>query len=371
MAREIYLDYASSTPVDLQVQREIQHAFLLYGNPSSLNTTGQKARKALEDARSRIAKAVGAKNKEIIFTASGSESNNLAVIGAALANKGKHVVASNIEHKSVLASIEYLVKERGYKATYVKADKNGLVKPEDVAKAVKKDTVLVSVMHGNNEVGTIEPIRKIAHVVKRKNPDTIFHIDACQTAGYLNIKANELGIDLMTFNSSKVYGPKGVAALFIKMGTLVDPLTKGGDQEMGLRSGTENVAGIIGFAKAMEIAAKKRDKEIGRLTKLREYFENRILKGIPGAKINGHKDRLPGFVNASFPRISSEYLVLKLDKYGIRTSSGSACQVHGSSHVLEALGIKEKDWGTIRFSFGRDTKKEDLDSVIKVLAEIS
>ncbi len=366
MAREIYLDYASSTSVDKEVQRETSHAFSIYGNPSSFNTAGHEAKKALEDARSRIAKIVGAKSKEIIFTASGSESNNLAIIGAALTNKGKHIVTSNIEHKSVLAPIEYLVKEKGYKITYVKADKNGYIKPEDVAKAVKKDTVLVSIMHGNNEVGTIEPIRKIVHVVRKKNPDVLFHTDACQTAGYLNIKANEWDVDLMTFNSSKVYGPKGVAALFVRMGTLIDPLIKGGDQEMGLRSGTENVAGAIGFAKAMEIAVKKRAKEVERLTKLRDYF----VEKISGAKLNGHKDRLPNFVNVSFPKKDSEYLVLKLDKYGIRTSSGSACQVHGSSHVLEALGIKEKDWGTIRFSLGRSTKREDIDFVVKTLKNI-
>jgi cysteine desulfurase len=370
MARDIYLDYASSTPVDREVQREISRAFSIYGNPSSLNTAGHEARKALEEARSRIAKTIGAKNREIIFTASGSESNNLAIIGAALANKGKHIVASNIEHKSVLAPIEYLVRKRGYKVTYVKADKNGLIRAEDVARATKKDTVLVSIMHGNNEVGTIEPIRKITHAVRKKKAGVIFHADACQTAGYLNIKAKELDVDLMTLNSSKVYGPKGVAALFVKMGTLIDPVIKGGDQEMGLRSGTENVAGAIGFAKAMEIAAKKRDKEVKRVTKLRNYLADKILREIPGAKINGHKNRLPNFVNASFPEKDSEYLVLKLDKYGVRTSSGSACQVHGSSHVLEALGIKEKDWGTIRFSLGRSTKKEDIDSVIKILRKL-
>jgi len=264
MAREIYLDYAASTSVDKEVQREIQRAFSIYGNPSSLNSAGQKAQKALEDARSKISKIVGAKSKEIIFTASGSESDNLAIIGTILANKGKHIVTSNIEHKAVLAPIKYL-EGRGYMVTYVKANKSGLIKPEDVANAVKKDTVLVSIMHANNEVGTIEPIRKIAHIVKKKNTNVIFHTDACQTAGFLNIKANELDVDLMTFNSSKVYGPKGVAALFVKMGTLIEPLIKGGDQEMGLRSGTENVAGIVGFAKAMEIAAKKREKENDRI----------------------------------------------------------------------------------------------------------
>jgi len=366
MAREIYLDYASSTPVDKEVQRETSRTFSIYGNPSSLNTAGHEAKKALEDARSRIAKTVGAKGKEIVFTASGSESNNLAIIGAALANKGKHIVASNIEHKSVLAPIEYLVKERGYKVTYVRADKKGYIRPEDVAKAVEKDTVLVSIMHANNEVGTIEPIRKIVRAVREKKADVIFHTDACQTAGYLNIKANEWDVDLMTFNSSKVYGPKGVAALFVRMGTLINPIVKGGDQELGLRSGTENVAGAIGFAKAMEIAAKKRVKEVERLTKLRDYLADNISEG----ELNGHKDRLPNFVNVSFPKQDSEYLVLKLDKYGIRTSSGSACQVHGSSHVLEALGIKEKDWGTIRFSLGRSTKKEDIDFVIKTLKTV-
>jgi len=366
MAREIYLDYAASTPVDKQVEREIQRAFLLFGNPSSLNSAGQQAKKALEESRSKITRIIGAKSKEIIFTSSGSESNNLAIVGTVLANKGKHIVTSNIEHKAVLAPIKYLEK-RGYKVTYVKADKNGLIKVEDVANVVKKDTVLVSIMHANNEVGTIEPIRKIVYAVKKKNPNVIFHTDACQTAGFLNIKANELGVDLMTFNSSKVYGPKGVAALFVKMGTLIEPLIRGGDQEMGLRSGTENVAGIIGFAKAIEIAAKKRDKENNRLIKLREYFTDEILNKIPGVKINGGKNRLPNFINISFPKIDSERLVLKLDKYGIRVSSGSACQVHGSSHVLEALRIKEKEWGTIRFSLGRDTKKEDIDFVIKTL----
>ncbi len=366
MAREIYLDYAASTPVDKEVQREIQRAFSIYGNPSSLNSTGREARKALEDARSKIAKIIGAKSKEIIFTASGSESDNLAIIGTVLANKGKHIVTSNIEHKAVLAPIKYLEKG-GYRVTYVKADKNGLIKAEDVANAVKKDTVLVSIMHANNEVGTIEPIRKIVYAVKKKNPNIIFHTDACQTAGFLNIKANELNVDLMTFNSSKVYGPKGVAALFVKIGTLIEPLIKGGDQEMGLRAGTENVAGIIGFAKAMEIAVKKREKENKRLIELREYFTDEILNKISGVKINGGKNKLPNFVNVSFPKIDSEHLVLKLDKYGIRASSGSACQIDGSSYVLEALGIKEKDWGTIRFSLGRDTKKEDIDFVIKTL----
>jgi cysteine desulfurase len=367
MVREIYLDYAASTPVDKQVQREIQRAFLLFGNPSSLNTAGRKAKKALEISRSKIAKIIGAKDKEIVFTNSGSESNNLAIVGAALANKGKHIVTSNIEHKSVLEPIKYLVKERGYKATHVKADKKGFIKPEDVAKAVKKDTILVSVMHANNEVGTIEPIRKIIRLVKKKNPNVLFHTDVCQTTGYLTIKANEMDIDLMTFNSSKVYGPKGVAALFIKTGINIEPQIRGGEQEMGLKAGTENVAGVVGFAKAMEIASKKKGKEVKRLVKLRDYFANKILEVSPDAKINGHKDRLPNFVNVSFLGVDSEFLVLNLDRSGIYASSGSACQVHGPSHVLKALGIEEKKWGTVRFSLGRSTSKDDVDLVIKKL----
>lgn len=370
MAKEIYLDYASSTPVDPQVKRSMERAFSLFGNPSSLNSAGRAAKKALDNARVKIARAIGAKPKEIVFTASGSESNNLAVLGTALANKGKHIVVTNIEHKSVLAPIKYLAEKRGYEVTYVGADKAGCVKPEDVAKAVRKDTVLVSIIHASNEIGTIEPIRKMVYAVKRKKPDVIFHTDACQSIGYLQIKANELDIDLMTFNSAKVYGPKGAAALFVKTGTKLEPVIRGGDQEMGLRSGTENVAGIVGFAEALEIASKKRSKEAERLRNIRDYFSRKILETIPGACINGSKDKLPNFVNVSFPKTDSEFLVLGLDKFGVRASSGSACQVHGSSHVLKALGIDEKKWGTVRFSLGRNTVKNDIDRVLKILPKV-
>ncbi|KKU16985.1 MAG: Cysteine desulfurase [Candidatus Azambacteria bacterium GW2011_GWA2_45_90] len=377
--REIYLDYASTTYLDPRVAGAMRPYFENeYGNPSSLHRKGRRAKEAVENARQTIAKILNCLPEEIIFTGSGSEAINLALLGTARAYKkhGKHIIASKIEHHAVLNALKALEKE-GFEVTYLDVDKNGLINPEDVEKAISQDTILISIMYANNEIGTIEPVAETGAIIKKyrdseKTP--FFFIDACQAAGALELDVQKLGVDLLAVNGSKIYGPKGVGCLYVSKGIRPMPLVYGGGQENNFRSGTENVPGIVGLAKALEIAERERETENVRLAELRDYFIGRVLKEIPKTVLNGHKTkRLPNNVNITFLDIEGESALLYLDEKGIYISTGSACTSNSlePSHVITALGRPyEHAHGSLRFTLGRKTAKEDLDYVLEHLPKV-
>ncbi len=372
--KKIYLDHSATTYVDARAKKEMDKYFSEeFGNPSSFNDMGLEARDVVENARNKVARILNAKSKEIIFTGSGTESINLAIKGVARANKnkGKHIITSKIEHHAVLDSCDYLEKKEGFKITYLDVDKDGLVNLEDLKKAIKKDTILVSIMYANNEIGTVQDIKEIGDVCKRKG--VYFHTDACQAANYLNLDVNHLNVDLLTLNGSKIYGPKGTGILYVKEGTVLDAIIHGGGQEFGLRSGTENVPGIVGFAKALDIAEEEKNKEVERLTMLRDGFIKKTLK-ISKSLLNGHASkRLPNNINISFLDIEGEALLLYLNEKGVYASTGSACTSNSlePSHVILAIGLPyEAAHGSLRITLGRKTGKEDLDYVAEILPEI-
>ncbi len=374
MLKKIYLDHAATTPLDPQVLKAmLPYLKEKYGNPSSLYQKGIESKEAVNEARKKVAKVLGGHKEEIIFTGSGTESDNLALRGTTRAykKKGNHIITSQIEHHAVLNTAKALEKE-GYEVTYLKVDKEGLVSLEDLEKAIKKETILVSIMYANNEIGTIEPIAEIGKMTKEKG--IIFHTDACQAAGALPLDVHRLKVDLLTLNGSKIYGPKGTGVLYIRRGVKIDPIITGGSQERNLRAGTENVAGIVGLAKALEIAETKRKIESKRLIKLRDYLIKGILTKIPRVILNGSQDkRLPNNINVSILDVEGESLILYLDKYGIQTSTGSACTSVNlePSHVLLALGLPyEYAHGSLRLTLGKNTAKKDLDYVLKVLPQI-
>jgi cysteine desulfurase len=365
------LDYAATTPVDPRVLKAMEPYFSeKFGNTMSLHSFGQEAKTALEESREIVADLMGARPSEVIFTSSATESNNLAVKGIAFANRerGHHIIISSIEHPCIMESAKWLERQ-GFEVTRLKVDKYGLVDPEDVKKAIKKETILVSVMHANNEIGTIEPIEEIGKICKERG--VYFHTDAAQTFGKIPINVNRMNIDLMTVSSHKMYGPKGVAALFVREGTKIDPILHGGGHEMGLRSSTVNVAAIVGFAEACKIAKREMEKEAKRIKKLSERLIKGILEKIPGSHLNGHPiKRLPNIINFWFEGIEGESLVLKLDLMGIAVSTGSACSTQKlePSHVLLAIGLKpEQVQGSLRISLGRWTKREEIDYLLKAL----
>ncbi|MCD6215954.1 MAG: cysteine desulfurase NifS [Candidatus Aenigmarchaeota archaeon] len=371
--KKIYLDYAATTPVDKRVLEEMKPYFSeKYGNASSLHSLGTEAKRALEEAREKVASVIKANPKEIIFTSSGTESNNTALKGVAFANrdKGKHIITTPIEHDCVLNSARWL-KKQGFDVDFIPVDKYGLVDLEKLEELIRKDTILISVMHANNEIGTIEPIKEIGKIAKEH--DVYFHTDAAQSYGKIDIDVKKMNIDLITANAHKIYGPKGVGALFIREGVKIDPLLHGGGHEFGLRSSTENVAGIVGFGKAAEIAKKEMRGESERLIKLRNTLIENILK-IDDCWLNGHPDkRLPNNANFSFRFIEGESLVMYLDMQGICASTGSACSSKSlePSHVLTAIGLKpEEAHGSLRLTTGRFTTKEDIDYVIEVLPNV-
>ncbi len=387
MKKEIYLDNAATTPV----REDVIEAMLPYfsdkfGNPSSFHSAGKVAKDAMETSRETIAKILNCRTAEIIFTAGGAESDNLAILGAARANKdyGKHIITSKIEHPAVLESCKKLEKE-GFEVTYLPVDKEGMVKLDELKKALRKDTILVSIMYANNEIGTIQPIAEITKIIrdyKKEAPRLrsgdinipFFHTDACQAAGALEMDAARLGVDMLTFNGSKIYGPKSIGVLYIKKGVKVEPLIFGGGQEHKMRSGTENVPAIIGLAKALQLAQADREKENARLIVLRDYFIKEALKNISGARLNGSaKTRLPNNINISVPRVEGEAMVLYLDSYGIYVSTGSACSSASlkPSHVLLALGLShDMAHNSLRFTLGRKTARADLNYVLEVLPKI-
>jgi len=369
-----YLDNAATTPVDKRVLAAMLPYFSeKFGNPGSMHQKGLEAKEAVEEARKKIAKLIEAEPDEIIFVSGGTESDNLALIGIAnaLKEKGNHIITTNIEHHAVFDTCEYL-EEQGFKVTFVPVEKNGIVNPKEIEKVITKDTILISVIYANNEIGTIQPIGEISKIAKSK--EILFHTDACQAAGYLDINAKNLGVDLMTLNGSKIYGPKGIGILYAKKGTVIQPIIYGGGQEKGMRSGTENVPAIAGFAKALEIAQKERENESKRLVKLRDNLVDGIKNKIPDIIINGDlKKRLPNNVNISFLGVEGESMLLHLDAKGICASTGSACSSHSlePSHVIKALGNSDEvSHGSLRFSLGRHTTEEDIDKVLKELPKI-
>ncbi|MBU4421780.1 cysteine desulfurase [Patescibacteria group bacterium] len=377
--KNIYLDNAATTKIRKEVLAEMLPFFdEKFGNPSSFHSSGKVAKDAVEVAREKIAKILNCRTHEIIFTGGGTESDNLAILGIARANKeqGRHIITSKIEHPAVLEVCKELEKE-GFEITYLPVGKNGIVKLDELKKALRKDTVLVSIMYANNEIGTIQPIREAAKIIRdnSKKKDTgvpYFHTDACQAAGALDLDIQKLGVDMLTLNGSKIYGPKGVGALFVKKGTKLQPLIFGGGQESGLRGGTENVPAIIGLAKALELAQAEKDNT--RLIDLRDYFIKELLDKIRRAELNGDaKLRLPNNINISIPRVEGEAMVLYLDSKGIYCSTGSACSSNSlkPSHVLLAIGrSNEMAHNSLRFTLGRDTKKSDLDYVVEALPGI-
>lgn len=363
MVKYIYLDNAAATPVDPVVfkilQKEIKGTF---GNPSSSHSVGQKAKAKLILCRKKISEAINCSPREIVFTGSGTESINLAIKGFALKNKhkGNHIITTNIEHSSVLESVRWLEKQ-GFRVTYLKVDSRGLVNLEDLKEAIEEETILVSIMYANNEIGTIQPIKEIAQICKSK--EVAFHTDTCQATCSLDIDVESLGIDMMSLNGSKIYGPKGVGLLYKRSNIEIEPLIHGGSQEWGLRSGTENVALIMGFTEAIILSQTRKSADNKKLLKMRDYLIKRISKEIKDSKLNGDgTKRLNNNVNFTFEGVEAEVLMAKLDMEGIGVSAGSAC-ASGSvepSHVILALGVPySKAHGTIRISVGRqNTQKE-------------
>ena len=370
-SRGIYLDYAATTPVDPIVMKAMTPYFTdKFGNSASLHSYGQKAKEVLDKSRAIIARVLGGKPRELIFTSSATESNNTVLKGVAFANKdkGRHIIISSIEHDCVLNSAEWLEKQ-GFEIDKLSVDKYGLVSPDDVKKAIRKDTILVSVMHANNEIGVIEPIAEIGKICKEKG--VYFHTDAVQSFGRIPLNVDKMNIDLLTASSHKMYGPKGAACLFIREGVKIEPLLHGGGHEFGLRSSTINVPAVVGFAKAVEICYQEMEKETQRSTKLRDKLIEKVLEKIPNSYLNGHPEkRLPNNVNFWFKFVEGEAIVMQLDAYGIAASTASACSSPklAPSHVLLAIGIKPQEaHGSLRLSLGRWTKEEDIDYVLEIL----
>lgn len=374
MSKRIYMDHAATTYTSKEVLNEMLPFFTEYfGNPSSVHQFGREVKKSIDVARARVAKAIGALPEEIYFTAGGSEADNLAIKGVAYANKnkGNHIITSKIEHPAVIQTCEQLEKE-GFEVTYLEVDQFGLVNPEDVRKAIKDNTILVSIMYANNEIGTIQPITEIAAIVKEKG--VYFHTDAVQAIGSIRIDVKEQKIDMLSLSGHKFYGPKGVGALYIKKGVKLISIIHGGSQERKRRAGTENVPGIIGLGKAIELAYEHFDQHNARIMKLRDKLIKGIMDKVPYTRLNGHPtQRLSNNTNFCFEFIEGESLLLNLDIKGIAGSSGSACS-SGSlepSHVLLAIGLPhEIAHGSLRLSLGEVNTEEDVDYVLEVLPEI-
>lgn len=370
----IYVDHAATTYVKPEVFEEMKPYFTdLFGNPSSIYSLGRESRKAVENARSQIAYCLGAHPTEIYFTGSGTEADNWAIKGVAYANrkKGKHLITSAIEHHAVLHAFDYLKKE-GFDVTYLPVDERGFVNPKDLAEAIRPDTTLVSIMFANNEIGTIQPIKELAAIAKEKG--VVFHTDAVQAMGNIDVKVNDLGVDLLSMSAHKFYGPKGVGALYIRKGVRVDNFIHGGAQERNKRAGTENVAGVVGMAAALKLAYENLDEYNSHLRKLSDRLIDSVMERIPHVCLNGDREkRLPGNVNLSFQFIEGESLLLMLDMKGIQASSGSAC-TSGSldpSHVLLAIGLPhEIAHGSLRITFGEKNTEQDVDYIVDNLVEI-
>ena len=372
--KKIYLDNAATTPTDTRVLQAMLPYFTeVYGNPSSLHAFGQEAKHAIEDARYGIAAFIGAKPEEIIFTSGGTESNNCAIKGIAYARreKGNHIITSKIEHHAILEPCHFLEKQ-GFEITCIPVNECGLVDPADVEKAITEKTILISVMHANNEIGTIQPIAEIGKIARGKG--VYFHTDAVQTLGHLPIDVNELNVDILSASGHKLHGPKGVGILYVRKGVRMHPFMHGGDQEKGRRASTHNVPGIVGFGKAVELEKADMGKEIEQLTFLRDKLIKGIISTIGFTRLNGHPtQRLPNNVNVSISYVEGESMLLNLDMEGIACSTGSACTSSSlePSHVLMAIGLPhELAHGSLRFTLGRPTSEDDIVYVLAVLPAI-
>ena len=371
----IYLDYAATTPVHPEVVKAMQPFWTeLFGNSSAMYSFGRESKEALENARTTIAESINAKEEEIVFTGCGTESDNFAIKGVALANedKGKHIITTKIEHHAVLETCHFLEK-RGFKITYLPVDEYGLVNPDDLKNAITSKTILVSVMMANNEIGTIEPIKEIGEITKERG--VIFHTDAVQAFGSIPVDVKDLGVDLLATSAHKLYGPKGVGFLYIKKGTRMVSLLHGGEQERRRRAGTENIAGIVGFAKAVSLSMFDMNDLSKKIIGLRDKLINGILTKIEDSKLNGHPTlRLPNNVNVAIKRAEGESMLLNLDLLGIAATTGSACSSSSlePSHVLLAIGLPhEIAHGSLRFTLGRGTTEKHIEKVLDVLPKIA
>ncbi len=370
----IYFDYASTTPTDPRVIAAMDPYFYAqFGNPASPHAFGREALKAFENAREIVARSIGAQPEEIIFNSGATEGNNHALFGIArgLKDKGKHIVISAIEHHSLQAPAGYLTKE-GYKVTYLPVSREGIVDPQQVQKALTDETILVAVMHANNEIGTIEPVAEIGKVVRAKGIP--FLVDAVQTAGHIPVNVDELGADLLTMSAHKFYGPKGVGALYIRGKTKIVSFLLGGDQESGRRASTQNVAGVVGLAKALELCLENMSREMATQTRLRDQLLTEIPKRIDGVVINGHRtSRLPNNAHFAFEKVSGESLLMSLDMAGICASMGSACKAGAMepSRVLRAIGLSDElAHGALRVTIGRWTPQAHVDYLLEQLPQM-
>lgn len=371
---EIYLDNAATTKMDSRVLEEmLPYLKENYGNPSSAYKLGRNNKEKIQEARKEVAKILNADSNDIYFTSCGSESDNMALKGIAYGNmdKGKHIITSKIEHPAILDTCKGLEKE-GFEVSYIGVNENGCINLEELKNAIREDTILISVMFANNEIGTIQPIEEIGRIAKKYN--VIFHTDSVQAVGNLRIDVKKLGIDALSLSAHKFYGPKGVGVLYLKSGIKFRKYLNGGHQENNKRAGTENVAGIIGLAKAMSLAYANIEEDNSKTIELREYFINEIQKNISRTKINGDRNhRLPGNINISFECIEADNILYELDKRNIYISTGSACTTGRveSSHVLKAIGLSDRmSHSTIRISIGKNNSKEEIDCTIKALIQI-
>ena len=369
------MDTAAATPLNKEVKKEMEKNEAIFGNPGSIHQEGVLARKTLDEARKTIAQTIGARSHEIIFTSGGTEGNNLAILG--MGRDRGHIIASSIEHPSVLEPIKEL-KRRGYDVTFLKPDKEGLISVSSVVEALREDTILVSVSIANNEIGVIEPVRDIGLEIKKwrqekKTPFPYFHSDCCQAPRFLSLQVDSLGVDMMTVSGAKIYGPPSIGFLYIKNGTVISPIMRGGGQEGGLRPGTERVIEAAGLAKAMIVCEKNRKEGNKKLSSLRDYFLSKLFK-IKGVSLNGHPERrLPNNINVSFGQCSGEYMVIALDSKRVSVSTGSACKIKegGTSYVIQSLGKGEKETnGATRFTLDRKASKKEIDYAISAVFDI-
>jgi cysteine desulfurase len=372
--RRIYLDHSATTPTHPDVVKAMLPFFTdAFGNPSSVYSYGQEAKGAVEEARSKTAELIGARSEEIVFTSGGTEADNFALKGVAYANghKGNHIITTSIEHHAVMEVCKFLGR-RGFTITYLPVDEYGLVDPDDVRKAITAKTILISIIHANNEVGTIEPVSEIGKIAKEA--EVYFHTDAVQTVGHIPVNVDKLKVDLLSISAHKLYGPKGVGALYIRKGTKLVSFMQGGEQEKRRRAGTENVPAIVGLGKAVELAGQEMDKEAERLAGLRDKLIKDLSAKIDHVHLNGHPTRrLPNNVNVSVDFVEGESMLLNLDLEGICASTGSACSSASlePSHVLLALGLSpEQAHGSLRFTLGRENFEEDMERVLEVLPGI-
>ena len=372
--KRVYLDNAATTPQDPEVIRAMLPYFTdVFGNPSGTCSYGQEAKDAIEYARGKVARLIGAQSEEIAFTSGGTEADNFAITGIAYANehKGNHIITSSIEHHAVIEMCSFL-QARGFRVSYLPVDTYGWLDPQEVTKAITDKTILVSVMHANNEIGTVEPLAEIGTIVKKAG--IWFHTDAVQTVGHLPVDVHELGVDLLSLSGHKLYGPKGIGALYIRNGTNLAPFIYGGGQERGKRAGTENVPGIVGLGRAVELAQQEMSDEVKRIVSLRDTLIAGILETIDHSRLNGHPSkRLPNNANVSIDFVEGESMILNLDLEGICASTGSACTSSSlePSHVLVAMGVpREKAYNSLRLTLGKWTTEEEIERVLDILPKV-